>query len=70
MLHVYVYCYFNLCIYNVFVFLHFIYNASARTLCVYILIACSSKKLCAIVQLDTGYVTVCSAVRKQEHSLE
>jgi hypothetical protein len=27
---------------------------------VYILIACSSKNLCGIAQLDTWYVTVCS----------
>jgi hypothetical protein len=48
---------------DVFVCLRFIYNASARVLCVYILIACSSKNLCGIAQLDTGYVTVCSAER-------
>jgi hypothetical protein len=46
-------------LHNVFVCLHFIYNASIRVLCVYILIACSSKNLCGITQLDTGYVTVC-----------
>jgi hypothetical protein len=27
-------------------------------MCVYVLIACSSKKLCGIAQLDVGYVTV------------
>jgi hypothetical protein len=43
---VYVYCHFsvNLCITDVFVCLRFIYNASARVMCVYTLIACSSKK--------------------------
>jgi hypothetical protein len=30
---------------------------------VYILIACSSKNLCGIAQLDVGYVTVCFAER-------
>jgi hypothetical protein len=30
---------------------------------VYILIACSSKNLCGIAQLDVGYVTVCSTKR-------
>jgi hypothetical protein len=47
----------------------FIYNASARVLCVYILIACSSKNLCGIAQLDVGYVTVCSAERTSKSSL-
>jgi hypothetical protein len=32
-----------------------------QELCVYILIACSSKNLCGIAQLDVRYVTVCSA---------
>jgi hypothetical protein len=45
---------------NVFVCLRFIYKVSTRVLCVYILIACSSKNLCGIAQLDVGYVTVCS----------
>jgi hypothetical protein len=35
---------------------------------VYILIVCSSKNSCGIAQLDTGYVTVCSAEREQEFS--
>ena len=48
---------------DVFVCLHFIYNASARVMCEYILIAYSSKILCGIAQLDTGYVTVCSTER-------
>jgi hypothetical protein len=30
---------------------------------VYILIACSSKNLCGIAQLDVGYVTVCFTKR-------
>jgi hypothetical protein len=50
-------------LHNVFICLHFIYNASARVLCVYILNACSSKILCGIAQLDVGYVTVCFAER-------
>ncbi len=33
----------------------------ARVMCVYVLIACSSKNLRGIAQLDVGYVTVCSA---------
>jgi hypothetical protein len=41
---------------------------SARVLCVYILIACSSKNLCGIAQLDAGYVTVCFAERMTEFS--
>jgi hypothetical protein len=53
---------------DVFVCLRFIYNASARVLCVYILIACSSKIVCGIAQLDVGYVTVCSAERIKEFS--
>ena len=32
-------------------------------MCVYILIACSSKNLCGIAQLDAAYVIVCSAKR-------
>jgi hypothetical protein len=44
---------------NVFVCLRFIYKVYAIVLCVYVLIACSSKKLCGIAQLDVGYVTVC-----------
>jgi hypothetical protein len=48
---------------DVFACLHFIYNASARVLCVYILIAYSSKNSCGIAQLDTGYVTVYSVER-------
>jgi hypothetical protein len=41
------------------------YKASARVLCVYMLIAYSpsKKNLCGIAQLDTGYVTVCSIER-------
>jgi hypothetical protein len=65
MLHVYVYCYFsvNPCIYIcIWMFMFYIY-VSARVLCVYILIACNSKNLCGIAQLDTGYVTVCSIER-------
>jgi hypothetical protein len=66
MLHVYVYCYFsmNLCIYIMYLSVYVLYiNASARVLCVYVLIACSSKNLCGIAQLDVGYVTVCSEVQ-------
>ena len=48
--------------------LRFIYNASARVLCVYILIACSSKNVCGIAQLDVGYVIVCSVERIKELS--
>jgi hypothetical protein len=53
---------------NVFVCLHFIYNSSTRFLCVYILIACSSKNPCGIAQLDVGYVIVCSAERMKVFS--
>jgi hypothetical protein len=55
-------------LHNVFVCLRFIYKASARVLCVYVLIACSSKNLCGIAQLDVGYVTVCSTERMKEFS--
>jgi hypothetical protein len=48
-------------------FTFYIY-VSARVLCVYILIACSSKNLCGIAKLDVGYVTVCSAKRMKEFS--
>jgi hypothetical protein len=51
----------------VFVCLHFIY-ISARVFCVFILIACSSKYLCGIAQLDDGYVIVCSTKRMKEFS--
>jgi hypothetical protein len=54
-------------LHNVFVCLHFIY-ISARVLCVYILIACSSKNLHGIAQLDVGYVIVCSAERMKVFS--
>ena len=37
-------------------------------MCVYVLIACSSKILCGIAQLDAGYVTVCSAERTKVFS--
>ena len=50
-------------LHNVFVCLCFIYNASARVLCVYILISYSLKNLCSIARLDTRYVTVCSTER-------
>jgi len=47
MLHVCVYCYFsvNSCIYVNYFFVTFYIYVSARALCVYILIACSSKKI-------------------------
>jgi hypothetical protein len=65
MLHVYVYCYFgvNMCSYRcICLFMFYIY-VFTRALCVYILIACNSKNLCGIVQLDVGYVTICSTER-------
>jgi hypothetical protein len=68
MMHVYIYHYFivNPCIYIcIWLFTFYIY-VSSRFLCVYILIACSSKNLCGIAQLDTGYVTVCSVERMKE----
>jgi len=65
MLHVYAYYYFNVnpCNYGCICMFMFIYNASAKFMCVYILIAYSSKNLCGIAQLDAGYVTVCFAER-------
>jgi hypothetical protein len=36
---------------------------------VYVLIACSSKHLCGIAQLNVGYVIVCFAVRERKASL-
>jgi hypothetical protein len=70
MLHVYDYCYFcvNLCIYRCICMFTFYIYVSARALCVYILIACSSKILSGIAQLDVGYVTVCSAERTKVFS--
>jgi hypothetical protein len=70
MLYVYVYCYFsvNPCIYKCIWFFMFYIYVSTRVPCVYILIACSSKILCSIAQLDTGYVTVCSTERMKEFS--
>jgi hypothetical protein len=64
-LHVYVYCYFSMnpCNYICICVFTFFYIKLLQELCVYILIACSSKKLCGIAQLDVGYVTVCSAKR-------
>jgi hypothetical protein len=53
---------------QMYLYVYVLYNASARVLCVYILIACSSKNLCGIAQLDTGYVTVCSTERTKEFS--
>jgi hypothetical protein len=70
MLHVYVYCYFsvNPCIYRcIWLFKFYIY-VSSRVLCIYILIACSSKNLCDIAQLDTVYVTICSVERMKDFS--
>jgi hypothetical protein len=65
MLHVHVYRYFSMnpCIYRCIRLFTFYIYVSARSLCVYILIACSLKNLCGIAQLDTGYVTICSAER-------
>ena len=37
-------------------------------MCVYILIACSSKNGCGIAELDVGYVTVCSTERMKAFS--
>jgi hypothetical protein len=48
-------------------FMLYIY-VSARALCVYILIACSSRKLCGIAQMDVGYIIVCSVERRRELS--
>jgi hypothetical protein len=58
----------NPCIYIMYLFVYVLYIISARVLCVYVLIACSSKNLCGIAQLDVGYVTVCSAERMKEFS--
>jgi hypothetical protein len=58
----------NLSIYKyIWLFTFYIYF-STRVLCIYILIACSSKNLCGIAQLDTGYVAICSAERTKEFS--
>jgi hypothetical protein len=68
MMHVYVYCYFhmNLCIDRCICMFTFIYNASTRVLCVYVLIACNLKNLCGIAQLHTGYAIVCSEEREHK----
>ena len=50
-----------LVVYVIYIYIY-IY-VSARVFCVYILIACNSKNLCGITQLDVGYVTVCSVER-------
>jgi hypothetical protein len=70
MLHVCVYCYFsmNSCIYVKYLSVTFYIYVSARALCVYNLIACSSKNLCGIAQYDVGFVTVCSAERTKVFS--
>jgi hypothetical protein len=67
MLHVYVYCHFSMnpCIYimylSIYIFIYICFHRSSMCIC--ILIACSSKSLCGIAQLDVGYVTICSAER-------
>jgi hypothetical protein len=58
----------NLCIYICICLFTFYIYVSTRVLCVYILIACSSKNLCGIAQLDVGYVTVCSTERTKVFS--
>jgi hypothetical protein len=70
MMHVYVYFYFGVisCIYKCFCLFMFYIYVFTRVLCVYILIACSSKNLCDIAQLDVGYVTECSAERTKVFS--
>jgi hypothetical protein len=70
MMHPYVYFYFNanLCIYRCICLFTFFIYISARVLCVYILIACISKNLCGIAQLDAGYVRTCSVERKKKFS--
>jgi hypothetical protein len=45
--------------------LYIMFHKSSVCIC---LIACSSKNLCGIAQLDVGYVTVCSAERTKEFS--
>jgi hypothetical protein len=37
----------------------YVYCYFSMNLCIYVLIACSSKNLCGIAHLDDGYVTVC-----------
>jgi hypothetical protein len=50
-------------------YVHVIYICfRKRSVCIYILIACSAKNLCVIAQLDVGYVTVCSVERMKELS--
>jgi hypothetical protein len=53
---------------KMYLYVYVLYIYSARVLCVYILIACSSKNLCGIAQLDVGYVVVCSAEIIKEFS--
>jgi hypothetical protein len=70
MLHVYVYCYFsmNSCIYVKYLSVTLYIYVSARDLCVYNLIACSSENLCGIAQYDAGFITVCSTERMKVFS--
>jgi hypothetical protein len=70
MLHVYDYFYFhvNPCIYRCICMFTFYIYVFARALCLYILIACSSKNLSGITQLDVGYVIVCSVKRTKVFS--
>jgi hypothetical protein len=74
-MHVYVYYHvrMNLCIYSMYFSVYVIYiyiyiYIFTRFLCVYILIACSSKNLCGIAQLDARYATVCSVERNKVFS--
>jgi hypothetical protein len=58
----------NMCNYSMYLYVYVLYIISARVLCVYVLIACSSKSVGGIAQLDVGYVTLCSAERMKELS--
>jgi hypothetical protein len=50
----------NSCIYKcIFLITFYIYIFHKSSVCICILIACSSKKICGIAQLDVGYVTLC-----------
>jgi hypothetical protein len=56
------------CNYIMYLFVYVLYiNFRKSFVCIH-LIACCSKNLCGIAQLDVGYVTICSAERTRAFS--
>jgi hypothetical protein len=50
---------------QMYLYVYILYRMLPQEFSVYNLIACSSKNLCGIAQLDVGYVILCSAKREQ-----